>query len=125
MSRRQVGWGAAVAVVLGAVSGAVINELHHGWPWWVAAVVVTVVGALLAGRLASAPAADGRRVGPGAVVAGRDVAGRVRTSGSAAHGTAGASPSGIGPGAVVAGRDVTGTADIDTTGAGGPAPRGR
>jgi len=66
MSRRQVGWAAGFAVVLSAVSGAVINELHQGWPWWVAAVAVTGVGAALVGRLASGPADGGQRVGQGA-----------------------------------------------------------
>ncbi|MBY8873209.1 hypothetical protein K7640_15340 [Micromonospora sp. PLK6-60] len=60
MSRRRVGWGAGAAAVLAAVNSAVINELHAGWPWWIAAVLVTAAGAGLAAGLAvraRAPAA--------------------------------------------------------------------
>src|SRR5690349_23723124 len=53
MSRYQLAWGAGAAVVLSAVSGALINELHQGWPWWIAAIIVTGTGAVLAGRLAA------------------------------------------------------------------------
>jgi hypothetical protein len=45
-------WTTGVAVVLGAVNSALINELHGGWPWWLAAIVVTALGAVLAGWLA-------------------------------------------------------------------------
>jgi hypothetical protein len=121
MSRRQLAWGAGVAVVLASVSGAVINELHQGWPWWVAAAAVAVTGAILAGWLTSGSVDSGPRVGRGAVVAGRDLGGKVRTDGSTPDSSTEVSPPGIGPGAVVAGQDITSTADIDTTG--GPAAR--
>jgi len=55
MSRRQLVWGAGATVLLAAASSALINELHQGWPWWLAAVVVTGAGAVLAARLAAGP----------------------------------------------------------------------
>ncbi|WP_328475657.1 hypothetical protein OHA21_19895 [Actinoplanes sp. NBC_00393] len=51
---RQVVWGAGVGVVLSAVVGALVNELHAGWPWWIACAVVVLGAALLAMRVASA-----------------------------------------------------------------------
>jgi hypothetical protein len=55
MSRRQLVWGTGTTVLLAAASGALINELHQGWPWWLAAVVVTGAGVVLAARLAAGP----------------------------------------------------------------------
>lgn len=52
MFGRQVVWVSGVAVVLGALNSALINELHGGWPWWVAALVVTALGAVVAAFLA-------------------------------------------------------------------------
>jgi hypothetical protein len=122
---RRVAWAAGIAVVLAAVNSAVINELHGGWPWWVIAGVSTVAGAVLAGWLAGGSEGEPRRVGGGAVVAGQDIAGRVRTDGSRRTGFTGVSGPGVDPGAVVAGRDITSEADIDTTGRGerGSGPR--
>lgn len=53
LSRRAVlAWGAGSLVVVGAVAAALINELHGGWRWWVAAVVVVVAWAVGTGWLA-------------------------------------------------------------------------
>jgi hypothetical protein len=80
VSRRVVaGWGAGSLVVVGAVAGALINELHGGWGWWVAAVVVVVVWALGAGWVAyRAGASAGVSQGAGSVLADR-IKGSVRT----------------------------------------------
>jgi hypothetical protein len=125
VSGRRVALAAGIGVVLAAVNTAVINELHAGWPWWVAAGVLTLAGAGLAGWLAVGSAGEQRRIGSGAVVAGRDIGGRIRTDGSRPTGSAGVlrSGSGVDQGAVVAGRDITGEADIDTTGSGWRNPR--
>jgi len=50
MSRHQEdnSWITSAGVVLGAVTSAVINELHAGWPWWIAAVVLIGATAWLA-----------------------------------------------------------------------------
>jgi hypothetical protein len=74
-------------VVLAAASGALINELQAGWPWWVAAAFVVLVSAGLASWLAagSGPAGDDQRagsaqqqarhvrIGRGAIRSGRDI----------------------------------------------------
>jgi hypothetical protein len=51
--RRGVAWGSATTVVLAAISAALINELHGGWGWWVAAIAVVAVSATYAGWLAT------------------------------------------------------------------------
>jgi hypothetical protein len=117
---RRTAWGAGVAVALGAVNGALINELHGGWPWWAAAGAVTLAGALFAVWMASGSAEDDGSVEiqDGAVYAGRNIAGRVRTR----HDPGSGSPQRprawrrVGRGAVAAGKDITTAADIDTTG---------
>jgi hypothetical protein len=48
MNRWGVLVGTGVAVVMSAVSGALVNELHAGWPWWVASAVVVLASAGLA-----------------------------------------------------------------------------
>ncbi|BCY11417.1 hypothetical protein [Actinoplanes sp. L3-i22] len=116
MTDRRLVWGSATGVTLAAVNSAVINELHGGRLWWVAAAGCTVAGAVLAGWLATGSAA--RRIGRGAVVAGRDIAGKVRTDGSAPAGTGVQPPPEVDSGAVVAGRDIAAGAEIDTTGRG-------
>ncbi|TCB90296.1 hypothetical protein E0H26_27375 [Micromonospora zingiberis] len=117
MAGRQVAWTAGVGVTLAAINSAVINELHGGWKWWVACSVLTLAGAVLAGWLAARPMDTQQRIGRGAVVAGRDIGGRVRTDGSAVASVHDLSPAlGVNPGAVVAGQDITEQADIDTTG---------
>jgi NhaP-type Na+/H+ and K+/H+ antiporter len=50
-------WGAAVVVLLSAVSSALINELHSGWIWSGAAIVIVLVSALVAGWVAKTPSA--------------------------------------------------------------------
>lgn len=52
-------WGAGAAVVLGSVNGALINELHGGWPWWAGAAAGTAIAAWLAVRLAGGSAPSG------------------------------------------------------------------
>ncbi|ROO51274.1 hypothetical protein EDC02_6146 [Micromonospora sp. Llam0] len=104
-------------MVLAAANSAVINRLQGGWQWWLAAGMLTLVGALVAGWLAGGVSEVHWRIGAGAVMAGRDLGGRVRTNPSpAAGGLSSMLQSGVAPGAVVAGRDITGQADIDTTG---------
>lgn len=63
MSRRQIAWGTGTTVLLAAASSALINELHQGWPWWLAAVVASGIGAVLAARLsAERPVTSGSAV---------------------------------------------------------------
>jgi hypothetical protein len=119
MHRRwRIGLGSATTVVLAGGSGALINELHGGWGWAVAAGAVVLVGAVLTGWLAmraAEPPAGGDRLGDGAVKAGRDITGAVRTevagqpTGNASRGQVGDR---LGPGAVKAGRDIRG--DVTT-----------
>jgi hypothetical protein len=80
VSRRTVaGWGAGSLVLMGAVAAALINELHGGWRWWVAAVVVVVVWALGTGWLTyRAGGSGGVAQGAGSVFADR-IKGSVRT----------------------------------------------
>ncbi len=116
VSRRVLGWGSGVGVVLAVVSGGLVNQLQAGWPWWVAAAVVTLTAGVLAGWLAAATAGGGRvRVDDGGVYAGQDVAGRVRTRvrGAGASGRGRGGGTRIGRGAVGAGRDITGDVDTD------------
>lgn len=124
MSGRRVAWAAGVGVVIAAANSAVVNRLQGGWQWWLAAGVLTLVGALIAGWLAGGVSESHRRIGAGAVMAARDLGGRVRTDPSAAAGHLSSMPqSGVAPGAVVAGRDITEHADIDTTGGRSRPPR--
>lgn len=80
MSRRTIaGWGAGSLVVVGAVAAALINELHGGWGWWVAAAVVVMVWAAGTGWLAyQVGGSGGVGQGAGSVSADR-IRGSVRT----------------------------------------------
>jgi cobalamin synthase len=109
---------AAAVVVLAAVSTSLINELHHGWPWWLAAGAVVLVSAGLAAWLAlrSPPGKTGDRLGLGAVKAGRDIIGNVRTGVVARHQSEtkpGMAGDDLGSGAVKADRDIRGDVRTD------------
>jgi hypothetical protein len=52
-SKRSVVVGTGLAVVLTAISAALINELHGGWGWWVTTAVAVGISAVLASWLAS------------------------------------------------------------------------
>ena len=56
-------WGAGVTVVLVAISGALINELHQGWPWWLAAGAVVLASAALSAWLTLRVPSDRPRAG--------------------------------------------------------------
>jgi hypothetical protein len=103
-------------VVIGAVAAALINELHGGWGWWVAAGVV-VLGWAAATAAVSLRVDGGRvRLGAGAVYAGGNVRGGVATH------TSGRAPS-LGPGdgtelglgAVFVRGDITGPVQTTTS----------
>lgn len=122
MVRRGLVWGAGGAVVLTAVTTALVNELHGGWPWWVACGVTVIIWAVLAMWLASRdPTHSDRslRVGVGGVFAGRDIRGVVRTRARLDHAdTSSYKRDGwdVRPGGVAAGRDITSdvTTDVDS-----------
>jgi hypothetical protein len=121
VSGRQVAWVSGVAVVLGAVNSALINELHGGWLWWVAALVVTVLGAVVAAFLAQTSSVPGGsvEVGAGGVFVGQDNAGQINTVGGQPAGRIGRRVwRRIGPGGVFVGGDNHRGGVIDT--AGGP-----
>jgi hypothetical protein len=116
--RRVAAWGAGVTAVMAGVSAALINELHRGWPWWVAAGVVVLVAAALSTWLTLRTAADrgGDRLGAAAVKAVRDIGGSVETHASGGAPLPGIPSAGgdqLGVGAVKAGRDIRG--DVRTT----------
>ena len=138
LTGRRAMWGAGAGVVLAAASSALINELQAGWPWWVAAALVVLASAVLAGWLAAdgkaAKKADGKaskpslRVGRAAIYAPRDV--RVGTGGTLKTGTGARTPPGrrrggtdpdvdTGDGSIVSGRDLIVDGTVDTTGASG------
>jgi hypothetical protein len=120
-------------VVLAAVTGGLTNELHGGWPWWVADAAVTGASAGLTMWLVSASGSDGDgpvQVDEGGVYAGRDIRGPIRTR------VRGPRPGGvsllpgvrrwIGRGGVGAGRDITTDVVTDVEGgdsAAGAGPR--
>ncbi len=74
-------WGAGVTVVLAALSAALINELHQGWPWWVASGAVVLLAAAVSAWLTLRARADRARdrLGAGSVKAGGDIRGSVAT----------------------------------------------
>ena len=118
MTRRGVVWGAGVGVALSALTAALINELHGGWPWVVASVLAVAASAALTMWMVSAngpPSGGPVRVEAGAVWAGRDIEATVRTEGaaSAQPDTVSGAWRVIGPGAVAAERDIHGTVDTD------------
>ena len=121
-ARSMAAWGAGASVVLTGISAALINELHGGWAWWVAAGAVVLITAVLAGWLAlRAAGRGGDRLAAGAVKADRDITGNVEThvtdGSSFEHGVL-TDGDQLGRGAVKAGRDIRG--DVRT--AGGAAP---
>ena len=86
MSGRVIGWSTAAAVVLGGVQALAINKVDAGRGWQVAAAVLTVVCAGLAGWLAArsdSPALGGTggvvRQGAGSVQVAGKVGAGVRT----------------------------------------------
>lgn len=135
VSSRVVGWAAGTAVVLGGVQAWLINHVDAGARWWVAAVVVTVVAAVLAGQSArymhqspSGPSPSPPvRQGMGSVVIGPSgkVAGSVRTKaeGLDARGAAvpvpGETGDVVGPAAVRVDGEVGQDVSAQVTGAGG------
>lgn len=113
--RRVAAWGAGAGVVLAGVSAALINELPGGWPWWVAAGAAVLIAASLSAWLAHRAAREaGDQLEGGAVKAGRNIDGNVRTNVSRLNYSRMSRADGdlLGPGAVKAGRDVRG--DITT-----------
>lgn len=122
MSRRTVaGWGAGSLVVVGAAAAALINELHGGWGWRVAAAVVVVVWAVGAGWLAyRAGGSAGVSQGPGSVFADR-IKGSVRTE-TTVEGWRGSTPVGVaGAGGEDGGADVVGEGAVHARIIGGDA----
>jgi Na+/melibiose symporter-like transporter len=116
LRRWRVGIGSAATVVLAGVSGALINQLHGGWGWFVAAGTVVVASAIVTAWLAMRTTGErntGDRLAAGAVKADRDIHGAVRTEtvGPAAEAPRGTGDR-LGPGAVKAGRDIRG--DVTT-----------
>jgi hypothetical protein len=107
VGRRAGAVGTAVTVLLAGASSALINELHGGWPWWVAAGGVVVISAVLSGWLAVRHAPGHTLNGAGSVTAGRNIKGPVSTTtiGVVTGGLPGAESS---AGAVQAGRDIEG-----------------
>lgn len=95
VSRRTVAaWGAGWLVVVGAVASTLINGLHGGWGWWVAAVIVVVVWAVGSGWLAyRAGGSGGVSQGAGSVFA-EHIRGSVTTE-TAIEGWRGSTPGGV------------------------------
>lgn len=121
MSGRRRVLGSGTAVVFAVLTGALTNELHGGWHWWVADGIVTTAAAALAMWLVSSDGAAGplgAGFGAGAVHAGRDLRGFVRTRVHGADLTRGDNSA---PGSVSAGRDISGIIETEVeTQAGGP-----
>jgi len=119
MSSRAVAvWGAGVTVVLAAVSAALINELHAGVAWRIAAIAVVLLSAGISAWLAyrSSGPTQGDRLAAGAIKAGRDIRGGATTKvrGRVVNRSpTGAAGDDIGLGAVKAGRDIDGDASTD------------
>lgn len=118
--RLWVAIGSGATVILAGASGALINELHRGWGWFVAAGAVVLVSAFLTGwltmRTAGRPS-PGDGLAAGAVKAARDIHGPVRTE-TLLTASADIPPFGgdqLGPGAVKAGRDIWGAVTTRTT----------
>jgi hypothetical protein len=107
-TKRRGAWGAGVGVVLAAASGALINELQAGWPWWVAAALVVLASAVLTGWLASA--------GPPSAASGSGTSGSGTSDQRAADGQPQGVPTRIGPGAMRAGRDIKIRGNLKTSG---------
>lgn len=60
MRTRAIALGSGAGFVLAVVAGGLVNQLNGGWPWWVAAALVTLTAATLTGWLAAAN--SGRRL---------------------------------------------------------------
>lgn len=110
-------FGAGATVLLAAVSGALINELHGGWQWWIAAGVVVLVSASVSTFVVyrTHRSHGGDVLGPGAVKAEQDIVGAVKTfttGGPFAQPSGSAEGDRLGPGAVKAGRHILG--DVTT-----------
>jgi hypothetical protein len=106
--------GASVTVVLAAISGGLVNEIHRGWPWWIAAGGVILAGAALTGALSMlASSSGGDHLAEGAVKADRDIRGPIETDvevgGHAGEHWGETGGDRLGPGAVKAGRDISGS----------------
>jgi hypothetical protein len=104
VSGRVVGWATGVGVVLGGAQALAINKVDAGTGWRIAAVVCTLLAAVLAGGLAfraqrqpavSPPGRLGSIQGPGSVDISGKVKGSIRTRVDGAH----ADPSATAPGA--------------------------
>jgi hypothetical protein len=111
--RLVMAWGGGGLVILGAVAAALINELHAGWGWRIAAGVVVLVWAVVAGWIAFHTGAGEQRItvaDTGVYTEGK-IGGDVRTRATGVPAReADASGSGItvGRAAVFAGDDIDG-----------------
>jgi len=120
VTRRSVAaWGGGGGVLLSAISAALINELHAGWPWVVGAAVAVLVWAAATVLLAyQADRRDDLIQAAGSVMAGRDIRGDVSTTTRGLDATrldAPGSPGRLGPGAVHANRDIWGSVSTHAT----------
>jgi len=129
MSRRGAVWGAGAGVVLAAITAVLINELHAGWPRWIAYAVAVALSAALTMRLASA-SSTGRwwpsRTDPGAIAVQGDISGPINVKVRGAESRPQANPdhdsSQIGTGSVVVGGSISAPVDVDV-GPGSPTTR--
>jgi len=121
-SRRGAGLAASAGllVVVGAVAAALINELHGGWGWWVAAGAAVLVWAVGTGFVAFRTGDTGGsvRVGEGGAYSGGSIRGGVTTrttirGPSLAPGAVGEGVD-VGRGAVFAADNISGPVHTET-----------
>ncbi|MBB6380608.1 hypothetical protein BKA01_007883 [Pseudonocardia eucalypti] len=107
-------------MLVGAVTAALINELHGGWVWWVLAGAAALVWAVGSAVLSFRGGDLGRvRVGAGAVYSGGSIRGGVRTrtilSGTDTATSEGGEGIELGPGGVYTGGDIAGPVSTETS----------
>ena len=111
--------GSGGLIILGSVAAALINELHGGWGWWIAAGLVVLAWAAGTIVLAFSSSSNGGRVrlGPGSVMSGGGIGGAVTTrTAVVGHETRTGDYEGteLDAGAVLAAGDIDGPVETET-----------
>ena len=113
-------------VILGAIAAGLINELHAGWVWWIAAGGTVALWAAIAGRIAFHTGAADERISVAefGVYTGGKIGGEVHTraTGVPPLGEARAPAQGVavGRGAVFAREDIEGRVSTEINFSGEP-----